>query len=86
MAAGSAGRVSARRDDRDHGQAAQWGEVYDAAADAIATGARYTIMVGTQVHHVATLAELAAVTRRERRMHGVEWAEDSGAKPARRWD
>lgn len=35
---------------------------------------------------VATLVELAAVTRRERRMHGVEWAEDPGAKPARRWD
>lgn len=78
--------MSARRDDRDHGQAAQWGEVYDAAADTIATGGRYAIVVGTQVHHVATLVELAAVTRRERRMHGVEWAEDPGAKPARRWD
>jgi hypothetical protein len=77
--------MSAHRDDRDHAQAAQWGEVREAAADAIATGARYTIAVGAQVHSVATLAELAAVTRRERKMHGVEWQEDPGAKPARRW-
>lgn len=78
--------MSAHKDDRDHAQAAQWGEVYEAAADALATGARYTIAVGTQVHHVATLAELAAVTRRERRMHGVEWQEDPGATKRRGWD
>jgi hypothetical protein len=77
--------VSKHRDDIDHAQAAQWGEIRDAAYDTLVTGARYVIAVGAQVHHVATMDELAAVTRRERKMHGVEWQEDPGARPARRW-
>lgn len=70
----------------DHAQASEWSKVRDYAVDALAVEGAYTIAVGDQVHRVATLDELARVTRRERRRYGVEWPEDPGARPARRWE
>ena len=80
--------MSAHRDDRDHGQAAQWGEVREAALRTLLDGATlytstpgvYTIASGGRVHRVTTVDQLAAVTRRERARWGVVWPEDSGAR------
>ena len=69
----------------DAGQLSAWAEVREYAADALRIEGAYTIAVGAQVHVVATLAELAALTRRERARYGVEWPEDPGARAARRW-
>lgn len=78
--------MGAHRDDRDHEQSAAWGEVREAAALAIDGGRTYTIHSGGRTHEVRTLVQLAEVTRRERAKWRVEWPEDPGAKPPRRWD
>ncbi len=39
----------------------------------------YAIASSGKVHHVTTVAELAAVTRRERALWGVAWREDPKA-------
>ena len=72
--------------DIDHAQASEWAKVRDFAVDALPLDGAYTIAVGAQVHRVTSLGELARVTRRERARYGVEWPEDPGAKPARRWE
>ena len=71
------------RQDRDYEQAAAWGEIRDAAHDALAGHAHtdaereYRIAVGGVVIAVRSIAELAAVTRHERRRCGVRWPEDA---------
>lgn len=71
------------RQDRDYEQAAAWGEIRDAAHDALAGHAptdaerEYRIAVGGVVLSVRSIAELAAVTRGERRRWGVRWPEDA---------
>lgn len=71
------------RQDRDYEQAAAWGEIRDAAQDAFAGHAHtdaereYRIAVGGVVLSVRSIAELAAVTRHERRRWGVRWPEDA---------
>ena len=80
--------MSAHRDDREHEQAAAWGEVREAALRTLLDGATlytstpgvYTIASGGRVHRVTTVDQLAAVTRRERARWGVVWPEDSGAR------
>ena len=71
------------RQDRDYEQAAAWGEIRDAAHDALAGHAHtdaereYRISVAGVVLAVRSIAELAAVTRHERRRWGVRWPEDA---------
>ena len=72
-----------RRADRDHEQLAAWREIRDAASDAFAgyvdhsdADRAYRIAVGGVVLTVRSIAELAAVTRRERHRWGVLWPED----------
>lgn len=71
------------RQDRDYEQLAAWGEIRDAAQDAFAgyghsdSRGAYTIAVGGVVIEVRSIAELAAVTRHERRRWGVRWPEDA---------
>lgn len=71
------------RQDRDYEQVAAWGEIRDAAQDAFAgyahsdAGREYRIAVGGVVLSVRSIAELAAVTRHERRRWGVRWPEDA---------
>ena len=71
------------RQDRDYEQLAAWGEIRDAARDAFQrrghtdTDATYTIAVAGVVLTVRSIAELAAVTRHERRRWGVRWPEDA---------
>jgi hypothetical protein len=71
------------RQDRDYEQAAAWGEIRDAAHDAFHqrghTDAEreYRIAVAGVVLSVRSIAELAAVTRHERRRWGVRWPEDA---------
>jgi hypothetical protein len=71
------------RQDRDYEPAAAWGEIRDAAQDAFAGHAHtdaereYRIAVGGVVIAVRSIAELAAVTRHERRLWGVRWPEDA---------
>lgn len=58
-------------------QRSSWRSVREAAEDAFAMRQTYTIATGGKVHQVATVAELAAVTRQERMLWGVEWREDA---------
>lgn len=71
------------RQDRDYEQVAAWGEIRDAALDALSghghtdAARSYTIAVGGVVIAVTSMPELAAVTRHERRRWGVRWPEDA---------
>jgi hypothetical protein len=77
----------APQDTLDAYQRRQWGNVHAAAQDAFRVGQSYPYAPRPGVVvETLSLEHLARVTLRERRMHGVEWAEDPGAKPARRWD
>lgn len=40
-------------------------------------GVPYAYHDGRRTHHVSTITQLAAVTRRERMLWGVEWREDA---------
>lgn len=53
-----------------------WQLIREACGDAIAVGAAYEYFDGRRKHTVRTMTALAAVTRRERTLWGVEWRED----------
>ena len=59
-----------------HHQAALWGTIRDEAAESFRRGESYAYHDGRRVHLCRTVADLAAVTRRERASWGVEWRED----------
>lgn len=57
-------------------EAVQWAGIRDAAHDAFDRGEVYAYHDGRATHRCRTIAELAAVTRPERKRLRVRWPED----------